>query len=58
MNGYGIDVVILEYVHRNLKGCQGGRSKIWIIDLTRAFKKLKEEQLKEKLNEDEDFIPH
>ncbi|MBF1187555.1 MAG: hypothetical protein HXM02_05760 [[Eubacterium] sulci] len=40
-----VDVIILEYVHRNLKGCQAERSKIWIIDFTRAFKKLKEKQL-------------
>ena len=45
-----VDVVILEYVHRNLKGCQAERSKIWIIDFTRAFKKLKEEQLNDDIS--------
>ena len=45
-----VDVIILEYVHRNLKGCQAERSKIWIIDFTRAFKKLKEEQLNDDIS--------
>lgn len=41
-----VDVIILEYVHRNLKNWRPERSKIWVIDFVEAFKKLKE-----KLNE-------
>lgn len=44
-----VDVIILEYVHRNLKNWSPERSKIWIIDFVEAFKKLQE-----KLNEEKD----
>lgn len=42
-----VDVIILGYVHRNLKNWRPERSKIWIIDFVEAFKKLQE-----KLNEE------
>lgn len=43
-----VDVIILKYVHRNLKNWRPERSKIWIIDFVEAFKKLQEKSNEEK----------